>query len=101
MILFSTGPFRVPMFNNTELSLHAFSPMLAELSINSTSCLSITLKILQVLRSLQNLYFSNTLTTDFPAKVLKFSKTEVLTGAKCKKTFQNDAASLHPIEIRK
>lgn len=79
------------MFNNTESSLHASSPMLAELSINSTSCLSITVRIVQVLCSLQNLYFSNTSATDFPAKVLKFSKTEVWQEPNAKKSFQNDA----------
>lgn len=53
------------------------APKLAQLSINSTAYLSIPLKILQVLHSLQKWYFSNTLTHNFPAKGLKFLKREV------------------------
>lgn len=53
------------------------APMLAQLSINSPACLSVTLQILQVLHSLQKWYVSNILTHDFPAKGLKVSKMEV------------------------
>ena len=51
-------------------------PMLIQLSINSKACLSVTLKVLQVLHSLRKWYFSNILTHDFPAKGFKFSKME-------------------------